>query len=276
MAPVAVDGDESAGAALRAATWNQNGWDSGREAERAALIRAHGIDLLCAQELTHARYKALLAALGDEWWGVFSLTAREGLPSPSRFWGVAVYGRSGAVTRIGAAEVIGDPEDESGAAGLFWRRTVAVPVMTQGRQTLTVTSVHVRPGAVVGVQKLAFLARLGRWLSTGPRPLLLGVDANSPGVADDGCEHYWGIERDMWGPAATHGLRDSWRSMAKPFSPTHRLRSGKGVRFDHLWVSPELQATSHEHLLDEALSVGSDHALVIAGLLLPEERHAIA
>jgi endonuclease/exonuclease/phosphatase family metal-dependent hydrolase len=237
----------------------------------ASTCSAHRSSTRPSKELNQALYTALLAALGDQWWGVFSLAAREGLRPPSRFWGVAVYGRFGAVTRIGAADVIGDSEDESGAAGLFWRRTVAVPVMTHDGQALTVASVHVRPGAVVGDQKLQFLARLASWLRHGPRPLVLGVDANSPGVADDGSEHYWGIERDMWGPAATHGLHDTWRSMAKPFSPTHRLRSGKGVRFDHLWVSPELQATSHQHVLDDALSVGSDHALVIADLLLPEE-----
>lgn len=139
---------------LRVATWNQNGWDRGQEVGRAELLRSQRVDLLCAQELTFPRFQALLSALGDEWWGVSSLTARDGLPAPSSYWGVAVFGRAAAVARNGEADVIGDPEDDGdGGTGLFWRRTVAVPVLADGAG-LTVASVHVRPGAVVGRQKL--------------------------------------------------------------------------------------------------------------------------
>ena len=251
---------------LRACTWNQDGWNRGREAERAALLQELGVDLLCAQELSHSRFKVLLAALGDGWWGVFSLTARDGLPKPSSFWGVAVYGRSDAVTCEGEADVIGDLDDPSGPASLFWRRGVAVPVSTAGVGTLTVASVHVRPGAVVGKQKLEYVTRLGTWMATAPRPLVLGVDANGPGVQPDGSEGFWDVEEAVWGPAAAHGLADTWRSTKQPFSPTHVLKGGKGVRFDHVWVSRELEASSHKHLLDEAKAVGSDHALVIADL----------
>jgi hypothetical protein len=52
------------------------------------------------------------------------------------------------------------------------------------------------------------------------------------------------------------------------FSPTHVLRSGQGVRFDHLWVSDEVAVRSLSHLPTEAKSCGSDHALVVADMVL--------
>jgi exonuclease III len=39
------------------------------------------------------------------------------------------------------------------------------------------------------------------------------------------------------------------------------LKGGKGIRFDHLWISCDLKATPQKQLLDEAEAVGSDHAL---------------
>ncbi len=233
---------------LRVVTWNQNGWRGGQETQRAALLERQGVDLLCAQELNHARFRALLAALGGAWWGVFSLTACDGLPAPASYWGVAVFGRCGVVERNGDADVIGDPRDEGGR-GLFWRRTVAVPVVAQG-VSFTAASVHVRPWAVVGEQKLEFVQRLGQWLTIGPRPLLLGVDANSPRVDDDGAEHYRGVEAAVWGPTPTHGLRDAWRTAGQGLSPTYVLRSGRGVRFDHLWLSDRLSARTCTHVLE--------------------------
>lgn len=149
---------------------------------------------------------------------MFSLTTRDGLPKPSSFRGVAVYGRSEAVTRAGAADVIGDPEDSSGPAGLFWRRGVAVPVSTAGGSALTVASVHARPGAVVGKQKLKYVTRLGAWLTTAPRPLVLGVDADSPSVNADGSEGS-GTLRKRCGSFVTHVLRDTWLAEG---SPSHR------------------------------------------------------
>src|SRR4051812_3692760 len=82
-------------ATLRVATANLDGWRRANESVRADALRSLGLDVVCAQELTAARFRALLSALGDAWWGVHSLTSRPGLPAPSRYWGVAGVGRPG-------------------------------------------------------------------------------------------------------------------------------------------------------------------------------------
>lgn len=66
---------------LTVATWNLHGaWNAEDQAGRAKLIHDSGVDLLCAQELTARRFRLLLEALGDDWWGVHSLSVRDGHP----------------------------------------------------------------------------------------------------------------------------------------------------------------------------------------------------
>jgi len=248
---------------IRAASANLNGWAAGNEHVRAQAFAAGGLDLVCAQELNASRFRALLASLGDGWWGVHSLTARKGLPATGSFWGVAVFVRTEAVVPDGAADVIGNPEDDSDT-GLFWRRTIVAPIRTTVGAQCTVASIHVRPGAVVGEQKLQFLGRLGGWLSTAPRPLVLGVDTNSAGFYETNPK-FWGTEDQVWGPQATHGLTDTWVRRGHGFSATHHLRNNT-ARFDQIWTSDNILVQAAEHHLSLAEDYGSDHALVTADL----------
>lgn len=168
---------------LTVATWNQNGWRAGQERDRAALLDRHGVHLLCAQELNAARFRALHSALGPSWWAVHSLTCR---PAPARF----VLGSRDLRSQRPLNRRASSGRRHRRPTGRRRHRTVLAPhphrpVETPGGR-LTVASVHVRPGAVVGAQKLQFVRQLGDWLANGPRPLLLGVDANSPTPDDDG------------------------------------------------------------------------------------------
>ena len=259
--------------------WNQNRFARGRAEQRAALVERLGVDVLLAQELPGHRFRAWCDALGEGWWGRFSLTCRAGLPAARSFWGVAVFGRSGAVRPDPTREpmLIGDPDDDSGS-GLFWRRTLAVPAVTVAGH-VTLVSIHVRPGASVGEQKLEFVANASRWLRSLDRPLVLGVDANSPGRG--GRDDFWSPdpqdrERRAWGPNPEHGLKDVWRDHDIPRSGpdfTHVLkgREPAGVRFDHVWVSPDITPLRVEHVWDEAVALGADHALVLADIALPSD-----
>ena len=262
---------------LRVVQWNQNRFAHGRVAERAALLEDRGVDVLLAQELTGHRFRAWCDALGDRWWGRFSLNSRPSLPPARGYWGVAVFGRASVIEPDPArpAQVIGDPGDDSGS-GLFWRRTLAVPARTRAG-LLTLVSIHVRPGASVGTKKLEFVTNTGRWLQDLDRPLVLGVDANSPGRGGE--DDFWSSdpddpERRAWGKEPVHGLSDVWRDHEIPKtgeSVTHRLkgREPAGVRFDHIWVSPDLTPTRIEHVWDPAVALGADHALVLADIELP-------
>jgi endonuclease/exonuclease/phosphatase family metal-dependent hydrolase len=267
---------------MTVAQWNQNRYARGRAGERAALLEDLGADVLFAQELPGHRFREWCEALGDGWWGRFSLTCRPGLPPARSFWGVAVFGRKGTVDPLEtqAPQVIGDPADDSGS-GLFWRRTLAVPAHTSAGP-VTLVSIHVRPGASVGVQKLEFVTNVGRWLQHLDRPLVLGVDANSPGPG--GKDDFWSPdpedrERRVWGPRPAHGLTDVWRDheivkVGEDYTHVLKGRERVGVRFDHVWVSPDVTPTRVEHVWDEAVALGADHALVLADLELPSAASA--
>ena len=187
---------------LSVATWNLDGWSPLRADDKARLVSAERVDVLCAQELTASRYRQMREALGDAWWGVHSLATPADAPSPRSHWGVAVFGKTAVGQPLESrAKVIGPVSDDSGQ-GLFWRRTVCVPVETPSG-IVHVMSVHVRPGAVVRRQKLQFLENLLGWIGSVEGPLILGVDANSPGN-DSGQEHYW-TPVDGSGRASTFG-----------------------------------------------------------------------
>lgn len=252
--------------ALHVATWNLSaGWTPSAQETRAALINRSGVELLCAQEVPANRFELLLAALGEDWWGAHSLSVRPGLPYLQNAWGVAVFGRARRVQPdLAAADVIGDTDDESGD-GLFWRRTLHVPVTVDNGWPLHVVSVHVRPGSVVDEQKLQFLRQLNEWLKHARRPVLLGVDSNYAGPDDDGEDAgEWALQQQVWGAGAAHGLRDLWHEHPTEPDFTHRLaKSDAPRRIDHLYVSSDLAVVGLRHLYDEAIAAGSDHALVI-------------
>ena len=91
----------------------------------------------------------------------------------------------------------------------------------------------------------------------------------------------------LFGPAKIHALDDAYRrwlgehpteaaalARSTPFGPlaaTHR--TGKGakspgswMRFDSIWVTRHWAVQHIDHLYDDAIAAGSDHAVVIADL----------
>lgn len=276
------DAPVSAQPALRVATWNiaRSGGP-----DRAAVIAAQRLDLLCAQEVTANAHVQLLAS-GEFDWGLLSLDHRPRLSGSggAERLGVAVYGRAGLRVRSsGVLDHLPRPE-----------KFLFVDVEAEGwRHPVTVASYHAAPGPGKPESTLG----VAHWLELQFGPAILGVDANSPSVDHPDHErsiYCWGqapytlMEPALIGPpsAVRHRLRDALRlrlaahpdeaaplSDIGPLAITHdrdKRRAGHAPsRFDSLWVSPELAVGAVEHLWDHDAGCplgGSDHAMVVTTL----------
>jgi exonuclease III len=136
----------------------------------------------------------------------------------------------------------------------------------------------------------AFFATLGRQLTDAPAPMVLGMDANGPRVdhPDLSQSVWWTPEEEavlgtdaptsdalrLW--YAEHPVDFKRRTRYYPHGPLadsyHRGRKGKYVRsrYDSIRVSPGIHVLDVRYLYDDAVQAGSDHALVVADIELPE------
>ncbi|WP_090934448.1 hypothetical protein [Nonomuraea jiangxiensis] len=170
---------------------------------------------------------------------------------------------------------------------------------------LTVGSYHAPPGVTYGLVKPRQAVAFAAWLATQSGPLLFGADANTPLVdalqfADTrthwhtGDWHLHGEPGDdrLFGPGKVHPLDDALRrwlrgcpedvsalQMARPQGPlavTHRTgrrktSPGTARRFDSVWISHHWTVRRIQHLYDEGIAAGSDHAPVVVDLDLTPE-----
>jgi hypothetical protein len=118
--------------------------------------------------------------------------------------------------------------------------------------------------------------------------VVVGIDRNAPkwerrDLADD----EWWNKREplLYGAERAHDLRDVWRDVLDhdpellagvlaerprgPLAVTH-VRRGIECRYDAIYVSPEFEVVEVEHIWEQALEAGSDHAAVKAVLSLEE------
>lgn len=165
----------------------------------------------------------------------------------------------------------------------FPERYLGAVVRAENGQELELHNAHAPPGSTRGRIKIelfsALAARLGRPSS---RPRILCGDFNTPASeAEDGKVEFWGRAhpglKDEWDEAersvilglAEHDLADVFRRLngyaARDVSWILR-RKGKefGRRYDHVFASEELEATSccYLHVLRKARL--SDHAPIEA------------
>jgi hypothetical protein len=128
------------------------------------------------------------------------------------------------------------------------------------------------------------VSRFAAWLKERARPVVVGIDRNAPrwerpNLGDD----VWWNKREplLYGPGRVHDLRDTWRDVLNrdperlasvlgerpegPLAVTH-IRRGIECRYDAIYVSPEFEVVEVQHLWDQALEAGSDHAAVRAEL----------
>jgi exonuclease III len=139
-------------------------------------------------------------------------------------------------------------------------------------------------------QRPAFFTALAQQLDGAPTPLILGMDANGPRVdhPDLARSVWWTPEEEavLGAGALTFDALRLWyadhpadfkrRARYYPRGPLadsfHRGRKGKYVRsrYDSIRVSPGIRVLDVRTLYDDAIRAGSDHALVLADVELPE------
>ena len=268
--------------ALRFLTWNLNG-ASGERAQRIVALLASeladGPALAALQEVKPATHRVLVAA-GIFDWLVYSLEIR----TPGEFdrgnrkLGCAVAGR-GAVALLGA--------------DVLWRlplpeRSAIAHVRWSGIE-LDAISYHSLAGSGFKAGKGVAYRGLLETLAARERPMLLGLDANTPKLdhPDESRSVFWWPAHEplVLGPPAAreHDLSDAFRRWLAanpaeweaieaerpdgPLAVTH-LRGTKNIpcRYDQVWVSPEWMVESVRHLTEASFETGSDHALVVADL----------
>lgn len=278
---------------LRVATWNL---ERRGTPDRRDLMESERLDLLLAQEVTASAYEAV-AASGLFAWSAVSLHFEPRLVRNSRSerLGVAVFGGSNIQLRLsGILPWLERPEKLVHAA-------VKIPGW---REPVTLASYHASPGD----GKPECSLQVAHWLELQFGPAILGLDANSPDV--DHPDHAQSVfhwqqepfahcEPALIGPASArrHRLEDALRrwfgehpddlasiaahSPSGPLACTYdRGAAGrfKPSRFDSIWVSPEFQVDTVQHLWDDVAGVplgGSDHAMVVTELRpLPPARRA--
>jgi hypothetical protein len=164
-------------------------------------------------------------------------------------------------------------------------------------------SYHAPPGVNHGIVKPRQAIAFAFWLSTQNGPLLFGADANTPLIdAPDFVKTrtHWHTGRLrllgepgddlLFGPGKVHDLEDALRRWlvvhpdemdrlrairpCGPLAVTHRTgrrksSEGTGRRYDSVWISHHWVVRHVEHLYEEGIAAGSDHAPVLVDLDWP-------
>jgi endonuclease/exonuclease/phosphatase family metal-dependent hydrolase len=154
----------------------------------------------------------------------------------------------------------------------------------------TAASLAAPPGVRWGVGKLRQKERIAAWLRDRTGPVVFGMDANTPKWdRHDFADTEWWDDREavLHGVERAHDLRDVYREHLSQ-NPEERARIGgerpdgplqvsfergrgsskTACRYDFIYASPEFVVRSASYLYDDALTAGSDHALIIAELEL--------
>jgi hypothetical protein len=178
-------------------------------------------------------------------------------------------------------------------------RILLIETQTDGTPFIAV-SYHAPPAVSWGIVKPRQAVAFASWLTTQNGPLLFGADANTPLIdalnfADTKTHWHTGHRRlkdepgddHLFGAAKKHGLDDALRrwlavhpdkmdrlrasNPSGPLAITHRTGKrknslGTGRRFDSVWVSHHWFVRHIEHLYEEGIAAGSDHAPVVVDL----------
>lgn len=271
---------------LRVATWNVNCFTAGRREDKRRLLELEDWDIALLQEVGPNTFEAFTET--GEFRGM------SGIDLVGGSWGRNAHGAavlcrdSCSLTEAGVVPVDGDNRLE---ARITWGavETTAGPIR--------VASAHMRNAAGNGAEaKMAHYRALHDWVTAAPRPTVLGIDTNSwtdwvdsaPAGSEAGDDPY-SDEHRFVRAEATHGLRDVLVDHVLNNRPDllerRRLLGAVGAdgalevtyqrakgnwprvnRMDRIYASPDIAVDDVRTLYADALTVGSDHALVVAHL----------
>lgn len=276
---------------MRVVSWNMafRGLEAAKR--QGDLLRKLAPDLMLLQELNPGSSTALKEAAGADWMiRAIDLRIPEPHDAPVRPHGVAIAGNGSPPGRSWLLEGIRQSE-----------RILIIETQTDGTPFIAV-SYHASPGVAFGIVKPQQAVAFASWLITQNGPLLLGADANTPLIdaldfANTRTHWHTGHRRllgepgddRLFGPAKVHDLDDAlrrWLALhpdelvrlyasdpSGPLAITHRTGKrknspGTGRRFDSVWVSRHWVVRHIEHLYEEGIAAGSDHAPVMVDLEL--------
>lgn len=282
---------------MRVVSWNVAFRGPNTANRQGDLLRQLAPDLILLQELNPGSSELLADAAGADWMvRAIDLRAPEPDDSPVRRRGVAIAGHGLRPHRSWLLDGIRLSE-----------RILLIETKIEGTPFI-VSSYHAPPGVTWGIVKPRQAVALASWLSTQNAPLLFGADANTPLIDAFDFPHtrtHWhtgnrrlnGEAGDdlLFGPGKVHDLDDAlrrWLALhpdeidrlraSRPSGPlaiTHRTgrrknSPGTGRRFDSVWVSRHWIVRHIEHLYEEGIAAGSDHALVMVDLDLSGPRQS--
>ena len=277
--------------AVRVASWNVAFRGPASAASQGQLLRELGVDLVLLQEVNPGSAEVLRQAAGADWL-VRAIDHKVPEPDdrPVRRRGVAIAGSGSPPRRVWLPMDVTLPE-----------RILLAEVFADGL-SMTAVSYHAPPGVRWGLVKPRQAVAFASWLAGHAGPVVLGADANTPLIdapefADTkthwhtGGRNLHGEPGDdlLFGPGKIHSLDDALRrwladhpsdaqrimtsAPAGPLAVTHRTgrrknSPGTGRRFDSIWITRHWTVQHIEHLYEQGISAGSDHAVVIADLAI--------
>jgi len=248
------------------------------------------------QEASPRGMEKFIEAAGLDWSLHIRDVAPEMLSERGRSGKKGGRGRPRSVALAGRGEPARNPEAFPNVP--LPEKVMAATVQLDGVDT-TVVTYHAPTGVQHKLKKPDQAVQLARWLASVEGPVVLGGDFNTPKVDPPdrgGIRTHWhsgdtklnGLPGDdlLVGPEPVHGLRDVLRlhladhpdelamiRVKRPDGPlmTSYCTGGAGkrrYRYDAIWVTSHFTVESVEYVYDEAIEAGTDHALVLAGLLV--------
>lgn len=282
---------------MRIATWNVNTFNPRRAADKLRLLELVDWDVALLQEVGVSTFETFASG---PFRGVHAIGALGG-PWDERAHGVAILVRG--LHSIEESNLVPIEPDATGEADQWRRARIMSARVRLGETVLTVASFHAPDAAGVGderVRKIGVKMRLFRaldaWVRAAPRPLVVGMDGNvwtdslDPMPLDPKDAFY--DQHRFHDAGADHGLHDVLHEHLRSNRPEvleRRRRLGvkpedgalvvtyqrarnnhpRVNRMDRIYASSDFRVRDVETLYDEALTVGSDHAMVVADVDVP-------
>ena len=282
---------------MRVASWNLMGRSGRAAACLGSLLRDRGgADLVLLQEASPRGMEKFIEAAGLDWSLHIRDVAPEMLSERGRSGKKGGRGRPRSVALAGRGDPARCPEVFPDVP--LPEKVMAASVDLDG-VTTTVVTYHAPTGVQHKLKKPDQAVRLARWLASVEGPVILGGDFNTPKLDPPDqrdIRTHWhsgdtklkGLPGDdlLVGPEPIHGLRDVLRlqladrpdelDMIRADRPDGPLTTSyctdsagkRKYRYDAIWVSSHFTVESVEYVYDEAIEAGTDHGLVLAGLVV--------